>query len=83
MMERGNRKRKQGKVLSNKMNKTVVVSVERTLKHPAYGKVITRSKKYYAHDENNQCQIGDVVTIVETKPISKLKRWRVVEEVKA
>jgi small subunit ribosomal protein S17 len=81
-MERGNRRLKQGKVISNKMDRTIVVSVERTIIHPTYGKVITRNKKYYADDPNNQYQIGDQVTIIETRPLSKLKRWRVLEEVK-
>lgn len=76
---RGNRKVKQGTVISNKMQKTVVVRVERTLRHPQYGKVVTLSKKFYAHHES-PLQIGDEVKIVETRPLSKLKRWRVVEE---
>jgi small subunit ribosomal protein S17 len=79
---RGNRKVKKGTVLSNKMEKTVVVNVQRTLRHPKYGKVITRNKKFYAHNELPNVQIGDVVEIVETRPISKLKRWRVVAAVK-
>lgn len=79
--ERGNRKIKQGVVVSNKMQKTVVIKVERTLRHPKYGKVITRAKKYYAHNEAAPLQIGDKVTIMETRPLSKLKRWRVVTEV--
>ena len=74
---RGNRKIQKGIVVSNKMNKTVVVKVERTLRHPQYGKVVTRAKKFYAHNES-PLQIGDVVNIVETRPLSKLKRWRVV-----
>lgn len=78
--ERGNRKVKKGVVVSNKMEKTVVVKVERTLRHPTYGKVITRAKKYYAHNESAPLQIGDKVTIEETRPLSKLKRWRVVAE---
>jgi small subunit ribosomal protein S17 len=76
--ERGNRKVKKGVVVSNKMQKTVVVKVERTFRHPIYGKVITRGKKYYAHNEAAPLQVGDEVKIMETRPISKLKRWRVV-----
>jgi small subunit ribosomal protein S17 len=77
---RGNRKVKKGRVVSNKMDKTVVVAVERTLRHPKYGKVIKRTHKLYAHNDLQPLQIGDEVTIVETRPISKLKRWRVVAE---
>ena len=73
------RKVKEGVVVSNKMNKTVVVSVKRKFHHPQYSKLIMRSKKYYAHDEENLCKIGDVVIIEETRPLSKLKRWRVTE----
>lgn len=72
------RKEKQGTVISNKMQKTVVVKVQRTMPHPRYGKVVTVNKKYYAHNDLQPLQIGDVVTIVETRPLSKLKRWRVV-----
>lgn len=64
-----------GKVVSNKMDKTITVLVERRVKHPVYGKYLTRSTKLYAHDESNQCQLGDIVTIRETRPISKLKTW--------
>ncbi len=74
----GTRKVKRGVVLSNKMNKTVVVNVDRTYRHPQYGKVITRGKKYYAHNESKPLQVGDTVDIVETRPLSKLKRWRVI-----
>ncbi len=73
------RKIREGVVVSNKMQKTVTVKVERTMRHPQYDKVVTRAKKYYAHNENNDVQIGQKVRIVETRPISKLKRWRVVE----
>ncbi|MBS0633933.1 MAG: 30S ribosomal protein S17 [Verrucomicrobia bacterium] len=73
------RKTRKGVVVSNKMQKTVVVRVERTIRHPRYDKIITRSKKYYAHDESNSAREGDVVSIMETRPMSKLKRWRVVE----
>lgn len=76
--ERGKRKVQKGVVVSNKMQKTVVVRVDNTLRHPQYGKVVTRSKKYYAHNESEPLQIGDEVKIMETRPLSKLKRWRVV-----
>lgn len=76
--ERGSRKVKKGVVVSNKMQKTVVVKVERTFSHPQYGKIVTRGKKYYAHNESGDLQIGDEVKIMETRPLSKLKRWRVV-----
>ena len=75
---RGNRKSKKGIVVSNKMDKTVVVEVNRTYRHPQYEKVITRAKKYYAHNDLKPLNIGDEVEIVETRPLSKLKRWRVV-----
>ncbi len=77
--ERGKRKEQKGTVVSNKMQKTVVVKVEHTLRHPKYQKVVTRAKKYYAHCENADVKIGDTVTIVETRPLSKLKRWRVTD----
>jgi small subunit ribosomal protein S17 len=76
--DRSMRKVKKGIVVSNKMEKTVVVKVERTMRHPQYGKVIRQAKKYYAHDPSNSLNIGDEVAIVETRPLSKLKRWRVV-----
>ena len=66
-----------GNVVSNKMNKTVVVGVVQHLQHPVYGKYVRRNKKYTAHDEENTCQVGDRVEIVETRPLSKTKRWRV------
>ncbi len=72
-----NRKVKQGTVVSNKMEKTVVVKVDRKMRHPQYQKVIVRSKKYYAHDESDSLEMGDVVEITETRPLSKLKCWRV------
>jgi len=78
--ERGNRRVQRGVVVSDKMKGTVVVRVTRTLRHPRYEKVIERSKKYYADDQSGKAKVGDTVTIVETRPISKLKRWRVVEE---
>ncbi len=68
-----------GTVVSNKMDKTVTVRVERVMQHPLYRKVVRRSKKYMVHDENNECRVGDVVKIMETRPLSKRKRWRVVE----
>lgn len=72
------RKTQKGVVVSNKMQKTVVIKLERTFPHPKYGKVITRSKKIYAHNEDKPLEIGDVVVVEETRPLSKLKRWRVV-----
>lgn len=68
-----------GRVVSSKMNKSITVSVERLIKHPVYGKYIRRTTKYVAHDEENTCKAGDVVAIVECRPISKTKAWRVVE----
>jgi len=79
--ERGNRKENVGTVVSNKMNKTVTVLVTRKMRHPKYGKVIERAKKYYAHDDSDALQPGQKVRIMETRPLSKLKRWRVVEVV--
>ncbi len=73
------RKRRQGTVTSDAMDKTVVVSVERRMAHPLYGKQVKRQKKYHAHDEGNEYRTGDVVLIEETRPLSKKKRWRVVE----
>ena len=78
-MERGNRKVRYGVVVSDKMDKTVTVSVESHLRHPLYGKITTITKKYKAHDEENACKVGDKVKIMETRPLSKDKRWRVVE----
>jgi len=77
-MERNMRKVRKGTVISDKMDKTVVVKVETLKKHPKYHKFVKRSKKYIAHDENNECRIGDVVELMETRPLSKTKRWRVV-----
>ncbi|KXG75714.1 30S ribosomal protein S17 [Fervidicola ferrireducens] len=82
MEERPKRKVRTGVVVSNKMDKTIVVAVESIIRHPLYGKTIKRTKKFKAHDEHNQCQIGDVVKIMETRPLSKTKRWRLVEIVK-
>lgn len=73
------RKQKIGVVVSNKMDKTIAVQVERRLMHPLYGKFVKRSKKFFAHDEENTCNIGDKVRIMETRPLSKMKRWRLVE----
>lgn len=76
---KGRRKVRKGTVVGDRPDKTVVVSVERRLAHPLYGKQVSRRKKYHAHDENNEYQIGDIVRIEETRPLSKLKRWRVLE----
>ena len=76
---RNARKTRVGVVVSDKMQKTVVVSVERRVPHPVYGKMVTRTKKYKAHDEENASKVGDRVRIMETRPLSKDKRWRVVE----
>lgn len=78
-MERGNRKVRVGKVVSDKMDKTIVVATERLVAHPLYKKQIKMTKKYKAHDEENQCQIGDTVKIMETRPLSKDKCWRLLE----
>ena len=78
-MERGLRKKKIGRVVSDKMDKTIVVAVETKVRHPLYGKTMNRTTKFKAHDENNECQVGDTVKIVETRPLSKDKCWRVVE----
>jgi len=79
---RNKRKERIGVVISDKMNKTRVVLVERFYIHPKYKKEVKARKKYYVHDENNECKVGDVVRIMETRPLSKLKRWRVVEIIK-
>ncbi|MBK6949475.1 MAG: 30S ribosomal protein S17 [Haliscomenobacter sp.] len=79
MMERNLRKSRVGVVSSNKMDKTISVSVERKLMHPIYGKFVKKTKKFMAHDESNACQVGDLVRIMETRPLSKRKRWRLVE----
>jgi small subunit ribosomal protein S17 len=78
-MERKLRKIRVGVVTSNKMEKTITVSVERKLRHPIYGKFVKKSKKFHAHDETNTCTAGDTVRIMETRPLSKTKRWRLVE----
>jgi len=77
--ERGRRKVRTGVVVSDRMDKTVVVKVERTFPHPLYGKTVRRSSKVYAHDEANEARVGDTVRVMETRPLSKLKRWRIVE----
>ena len=78
MSEAANKRQLTGRVVSDKMNKTVTVLIERRTKHPLYGKVITRSGKYHAHDEANECKEGDLVTIEECRPLSRTKSWRVV-----
>jgi small subunit ribosomal protein S17 len=78
-VERNLRKTRTGKVVSNKMQKTVVVAVEDHVKHPLYNKIVKRTYKLKAHDENNDCNIGDTVKVMETRPLSKDKRWRLVE----
>ena len=79
MEERNLRKERSGKVVSNKMNKSITVLVESKMKHPIYGKFLNKSNKFMAHDENNDCNIGDLVRIQETRPLSKNKNWRLVE----
>jgi small subunit ribosomal protein S17 len=76
--QKNERKVQQGTVVSNKMDKTVIVRVDKTMRHPQYEKVISRSKKFCVHDESNALNVGDTVTIMETRPLSKKKRWRVV-----
>ena len=78
-MERNLRKTRTGKVISNKMDKTIVVAIEDHVRHPLYGKIVKRTYKLKAHDENNTCGIGDTVRVMETRPLSKDKRWRLVE----
>jgi small subunit ribosomal protein S17 len=80
--ERGHQKERVGLVVSNKMDKTIAVAVERRMQHPLYKKVIRRTRKFYAHDEENVCNEGDLVRIRESRPLSKSKRWRLVEVVK-
>ena len=80
-MERNLRKTRTGKVVSDKMDKTIVVAIEEHVKHPLYKKVVKRTYKLKAHDENNECRIGDTVRVMETRPLSKEKRWRLVEVV--
>ncbi|MFN5460156.1 MAG: 30S ribosomal protein S17 [Bacteroidota bacterium] len=78
-MERNLRKERIGTVKSSKMNKSVVVAVESKVKHPKYGKFVNKTTKFVAHDEKNECGVGDIVKIMETRPMSKTKRWRLVE----
>ena len=78
-MERNLRKTRTGKVVSNKMDKTIVVAIEDHVKHPLYNKIVKKTYKLKAHDENNECQIGDKVKVMETRPLSNEKRWRFVE----
>lgn len=82
MENRGSRKERVGLVVGNKMDKTVTVAVKRLVPHPLYKKVLRRTKKYHAHDEDNTCNVGDLVRIRETRPLSKTKCWRMVEVVK-
>ncbi len=79
MEKRNLRKERIGLVVSNKMDKSIVVSIERRVKHPIYGKFVKKTKKFIAHDENNECNVGDTVRIMETRPLSKNKNWRLVE----
>ncbi len=79
MEERNKRKELIGLVVSDKRQKTITILVERKEKHPLYGKVMKKSKKFQAHDENNECKIGDTVKVAETRPLSKTKRWRLVQ----
>jgi len=78
-VERNLRKTRTGKVVSDKMDKTIVIAVKDNVKHPLYGKIVKRTIKLKAHDENNECGIGDTVKVMETRPLSKDKRWRLVE----
>ena len=79
MLSRTNRKVRVGVVVSAKMDKTIVVSIERLMRHPVFGKTIRRSKKLYVHDEENKAKMGDKVSVMETRPLSKTKRWRLLE----
>ncbi|MBM3171317.1 MAG: 30S ribosomal protein S17 [Bacteroidetes bacterium] len=79
MIERKTRKEKTGVVVSNKMEKSIIVSVERRVKHPKYGKFVKLTSKFHAHDERNECNIGDTVSIMETRPLSKTKNWRLIQ----
>ena len=78
-MKRGLRKVRVGRVVSDKMDKTIVVKIERTMRHPLYEKIIKAYSKLYAHDEGNEARVGDLVKVMETRPLSALKRWRLVE----
>jgi small subunit ribosomal protein S17 len=79
MSDRGLRKTRTGRVTGDRMDKTIVVTVDRLMRHPLYGKTIKRRSKLYAHDPENSCAVGDIVRVMETRPLSKKKRWRVVE----
>lgn len=79
MSERGQRKERIGTVVGDKMDKTVIVTVERSCVHPVYGRIVRKNSKYIAHDEKDECKTGDKVRIMETRPLSKTKRWRVTE----
>ena len=79
MEARNLRKTRTGVVSSNKMNKTITVVIERKVKHPIYGKFVKKTTKFHAHDEKNECTVGDIVKIMESRPLSKTKRWRLVE----
>ena len=79
MEKRNLRKERIGEVVSSKMNKTIVIAVKTKMKHPMYGKFVNKTSKFYAHDEENNCGVGDVVRIMETRPLSKTKKWRLVE----
>ena len=79
MAERGNRKTRTGVVVSDKMDKTIVVEIRTRVRHPLYGKIMNQTTKFKAHDENNECGIGDTVRVMETRPLSKDKHWRLVE----
>jgi small subunit ribosomal protein S17 len=79
MAKRPSRKVRTGRVVSDSMDKTAVVAVESLVRHPLYGKTIKRTTKLYAHDEENQCTVGDIVEVMETRPVSKTKRWRLVQ----
>ena len=81
MVERNLRKTRTGLVTSNKMDKTITVAIQRKVKHPIYGKFVKKTTKFHAHDEKNECTVGDTVKIMETRPLSKTKRWRLVEVV--
>ena len=78
-MERNKRKVREGRVISSRMDRTIVVAVERRFRHPRYEKIIRRTSKLYAHDDKNECGIGDKVKVMESRPVSKLKRWRLVQ----
>src|SRR5271166_2686178 len=82
ILKRHLRKTRVGEVVSNKMDKTIVVEVVRRVRHAKFGKIVQRTKKFYAHDEQNQCAIGDLVRVEETRPLSRLKRWQLVEVLK-